>query len=247
MAATGAGVPSSVWRALWRAARVYHRYEVRGIERLDGLGAALLVGYHGRPIAHDQCMLTVTLEERYGVMPHGVVHGAVETNPLMQWVSDDLGFVTGDGAAVEEAVRRGELIMVQPGGTREGCRSSRHRYEVDWGDRTGYLRLALRYGLPVVPLAASGVDDTYLALNDGYALGKRLHVPGRLPLWLGIGPLGLWPLSPPFPVKIVQHIGEPIDLTREGPVDPDDRAALLALHRRVAAAVQALLDRAVGR
>jgi 1-acyl-sn-glycerol-3-phosphate acyltransferase len=136
---------------------------------------------------------------------------------------------------------------VQPGGTREGCRSSLHRYEVAWGDRTGYLRLALRYGLPVVPVAASGVDDTYLALNDGYALGKRLRVPARLPLWLGIGPLGLWPLSPPFPVKIVQHIGEPIDLAREGPVDPGDREALLALHRKVARAVQDLLDHAIGR
>ncbi len=242
-----AGVPRWAWLRAWGAMRAYHRFEVRGIERLDGLGAALLVGYHGRPIAHDHCMLTVTIHERYGYVPHGVVHGAVERNAIMKWVSDDLGFVTADGAAVEEAVKRGELLMVQPGGTREGCRSFRHRYEVDWGDRTGYLRLALRHRLPIVPVAASGVDDAYLGLNDGYALGKRLGAPARLPVWIGVGALGLWPLSPPFPVKIVEHVGEPIDLSAEADAALADGERLLALHRRVAGAVQSLLDRAVGR
>jgi hypothetical protein len=38
-------------------------------------------------------------------------------------------------------------------------------------------------------------------------------------------------------------VGEPIDPLAEGPIDPEDRPRLLALHRRVAGAVQALLDR----
>lgn len=241
------GIPLHAWLALWSAARVYHRYEVRGLERLDGLGAALLVGYHGRPIAHDLCMLTVTLRERYGYMIHGVVHAAVEKSRVMKWVSDDLGFVTGDGPAVAEAVRRGELLTVQPGGTREGCRSFRHRYEVDWGDRIGYLRLAVKHRLPIVPVAGAGVDDAYLGLNDGYALGKRLGAPARLPLWIGLGLTGLWPLSPPLPVKITQHIGEPIDPFADGPIDLADKPRLLALHGRIKAAVQSLLDEANGR
>src|SRR5262249_44346269 len=121
----------------------------------------------------------------------------------------------------------------------EGCRSFRHRYEVDWGDRTGYLRLAIRHRLPIIPIAAHGVDDGYLGLNDGHALGKRLGAPYRLPLWLGIGLWGPFPLSPPLPVKTPQLVGEPIDT---GGVDVEDRPRLLALHREVAGAVQALLD-----
>jgi 1-acyl-sn-glycerol-3-phosphate acyltransferase len=241
---TPANVPLAAWLATFRAMRVYHRYEVAGLEHLDGRGACLLVGYHGRPVAYDLCMLTVSLYDRLGYLPHGVVHGAVRSNALMQWVSDGLGFVTGDDEAVARAVARGEHILVQPGGTREGCRSFRHRYRVDWGERTGYLRLALRHRLPIVPVAAAGVDDGYIGLNDGYALGKRLGVPHRLPLWFGLGLTGLWPFSPPFPVKIRQVIGEPIDPSAVGRVDPDDRGTLLELHRRVAGAVQALLDRA---
>jgi 1-acyl-sn-glycerol-3-phosphate acyltransferase len=237
--------PLAAWLALFGAMRRYHRYEVRGLDHLLRPGACLLVGYHGKPVAYDLCMLTVTLHERLGYLPHGVVHGAVEKEPLMRWVSTSLGFVTGDGEAVERAVARGEHVLVQPGGTREGCRSSLHRYRVHWGDRTGYLRLALRHRLPIVPIAAHGVDDGYLGLNDGYALGKRLGAPARLPVWLGLGLWGFFPLSPPFPVKITQIVGEPIDPMENGlidPDDPDDRPRLLALHRRVAGAVQALLD-----
>jgi len=236
------GVPLAAWVSFWRLMRRYHRYEVEGIERLLGGRAALIVGYHGRPIAHDLCMLTVELYERLGYMPHAVAHGAAEAQPIMRWVVDGLGFVTGDGPKIAEAVARGEHIIVTPGGIREGCRSFRKRYEVDWGHRTGYLRLALQHRLPIVPVAASGVDDAYIGLNDGYALGKRLGAPQRLPIWLGLGIGGLWPLSLPFPVKIRQRIGEPIDLEADGPIDPRDRDAIGALHQKVKGAVQALLS-----
>jgi len=104
------------------------------------------------------------------------------------------------------------------------------------------VRLALKYDMPIIPVGATGVDDTYIGLNDGYAWGKRLRVPARLPFWLGVGPLGLWPLSPPFPVKIRQRIGAPIDLQDGGPIDPTDREALLDCQRRVKSAVQDLID-----
>jgi 1-acyl-sn-glycerol-3-phosphate acyltransferase len=238
----GARLARSAWYAYWGAMRRYHRFEVRGLDRIERAGPALLVGYHGRPIAHDLCMLQALLRERRGPEPRPIIHATFDRVPVLRWLVEGVGFVTGDDASLTAAIGRGDPIIVTPGGTREGCRSHAHRYQVAWGDRIGYLKLALKYRLPILPVAASGVDDTYLGLNDGDAWSKRLGVPGRLPLWLGLGPLGLWPISPPFPVKIVQHIGEPIDLSGEGPIDPSDRGRLLALHRRVVAAVQTLLE-----
>ena len=238
------GVPLAAWLAYWRVMRRYHRHEIVGLERLDRRGSALIVGYHGRPVAHDLCMLTVAAYERLGYLPHAVFHGAAEHQPLLKWVIDGLGFVTSDGDTLRAAVARGEHIIVTPGGTREGCRSFRDRYRVEWGERTGYLRLALKYRLPIIPAAGSGMDDAYFGLNDGYALGKRLRAPYRLPVWLGVGVAGLWPLSPPLPVKMRTVLGEPIDLAAREPIDPADRGAVLALHREVVGAVQGLLDRA---
>jgi 1-acyl-sn-glycerol-3-phosphate acyltransferase len=240
----GAAAARAAWYAYWDAMRRWHRFEVRGLERIERAGPSLVVGYHGRPIAHDLCMLQALLRERRGPEPRPVIHATFDRTPVLRWLVEGVGFVTGDDASLAAAIDRGDPIIATPGGTREGCRSHAHRYRVAWGERTGYLKIALKYRLPIVPTAASGVDDTYVGLNDGYAWGKRLGVPGRLPVWIGLGPLGLWPLSPPFPVKIVQHIGEPIDLARESPIDPTDRAALLALHRRVVDAVQSLLDQA---
>ncbi len=240
------GLPLTTWLTAFRMLRVWHRYEVRGLDILLRPGAKLIVAYHGRPLALDQCMLTVTLYERLGYLPHGIIHGAFGKNRLMRWWSEGLGFVTGDGPGIAEAVARGEHILVQPGGTREGCRSFRHRYQVNWGDRLGYLRLAIRHGLPIVPVAGDGVDDAYLGLNDGYALGRRLGVPAGLPLWLGIGATGVWPLSLPIPVKMTQLVGEPIERHLGGRIDPSDREALMGLHQEVRGAVQALMDRARG-
>ena len=128
----------------------------------------------------------------------------------------------------------------------EGCRSFNDRYRVRWGRRRGYLKLALPYGLPIVPTAGTGVDETFIGLNDGYNWGKRLNLPGSLPLWFAFGLTGPWPLTLPFPTKITCHIGPPIDLLEDGPVDIEDRDALDRLHHKVSGAVQGLLDRARG-
>ena len=239
------GTPASVraWLRLWRLSALWHRYTVEGLDHIIDGGPKLIVGYHGRLLAWDLCILTTILHDRLGYLPHGVVHGAFAAGPVGR-VVDELGFVTSDGPKMADAVARGEHLLVAPGGDREACRSHRDRYRVDWGERHGYLRLAIRHRLPIVPVAASGVDDTYIGLHNGHALGRRLAMPGRLPVWLAFGPLGLCPFSPPFPARIHQIVGEPIDLWEHGAPSADDRDTLERLHSRVTEAVQALLDRA---
>jgi hypothetical protein len=241
-------IPLRLWLGYWRMLQRYHRYTVNGLEHLDGSRAALIVGYHGRPFAYDMCMLTVALYDRLGYLPHGLVHRGMKHIPIMRWLIDGLGFLTGDDDDVTRVVARGEHIVVTPGGAREGCRGFRSRYRVDWGSRVGYLRLALRHGLSVVPVAAAGADGAYIGLNDADRLGRRLGLPRDwtwIP-WLGLGPLGPYPLSPPFPVRMRQLVGAPIDPRSDGRVSLDDRAGLLRLHDRVQRAVQDLLDRARG-
>lgn len=228
----------AAWTGWWRTMRRYHRYRVVGLERLEEVRPALIVGYHGRPVAHDLIMLQDLCLETTGRMPRALFHEAGGALPGFRDLVRGMEFLT-DAEGIRRSIAEGVSVIVTPGGTREGCRPSTDRYRVEWGRRTGYLRLALELGVPLLPTAAAGVDDTYLALNDGEAWGKRLGVPGKLPVWLGVGPLGLWPLSPPFPVRITSAIGAPIHL----PVlDPGDREALLAQHARVVGAVQALLD-----
>ncbi len=237
-------LPLEVWLAFWRWRQRYHRYTVEGLHHLPTDRSALIVGYHARPLAYDLCMLTVEVYERRGRLPRMLVHRGVEVIPPLAWLQHGLGFLTSED--VEDAVQKGELIMTAPGGVAEACRSACDRYRVSWGTHVGYLKLALEHDLPIIPVAAAGADDTYVGLTDAVPLARRLGLPSDWAwlAWLGVGPLGLWPISPPFPVPIRQLIGEPIHLRAEGPVDPKDPAALARLHERVTDTVQALLERA---
>jgi Acyltransferase len=246
----------NAWHAYWNAMRLYHRFEVRGLENVERSGPALIVGYHGRGVAHDMIMLASLLYERSGAEVRAIIHQKVVEMPVLGWVPQGLGYVPGDGPELADVFTRGESLMITPAGPIEGCRSFRERYQVNWGNRLGYLKLALKYHLPIIPTAGTGVDDTYIGLNNGYQWGKRFDTsplakkigwPGGFPIWFAFGATGPWPMTLPFPVKIVCHVGKPIDLEADGPVDPSDRKALEKLHVRVMNTVQNLLDEGRGK
>ena len=235
----------TAWRAWFDFLRRWHRYEVAsGLEHLRVAEARLVVGYHGRPIAHDQCMLLNVLHEGLGYMPHPVFHAYFGQNGRTRRWLDDLGFVTADGPELAAAIARGEHVFVTPGGTKEGCRPFWDRYRVSWGRRVGYLKLAIKYGLKIVPSAADGCDDTFIGFNDGYEWGKKLKAPANVAVWAGFGLTGPWPFGLPLPVKVRQHIGPPIDLAvvLGEPPDASNADHLDRLHAHVQAAVQGLLD-----
>src|SRR5437899_165980 len=193
----------AIWLPYWRLRMRYHRYTVEGLEHLDGPQAKLIAGYHGRGVALDMCMLNIAIYDRLHYMPHSLMHRVSALVPWWHWLLDGLEFFVGDGPALAAAVRRGEHLIVTPGGAKEACRRWDDSYRVHWGEHVGYVRLAVKYGLPIVPVGAAGADGTYIGLNDGPAFGRRLGIPKNYAYlaWLGFGPLGLYPWSPPFPAR----------------------------------------------
>lgn len=227
------------WVNDWRFRQSWHRYEVDGIEHVLKPGAALIVGYHGRPVAHDLCMLQILLLEEHAMVTHAIMHEGVRDVPVLRHLIEGFDFLTGDGDALAEAVRQGHKIIVTPGGTREGYRPSSIQDRVDWGTRNGFVKLAIKHRLPIIPVAGIGVDRTFWSPTDGTDLATRWKIPPTVPPYLGVGPFGLWPFSLPFPVKITSRIGLPI--TDHLELDPNDRAAVHAVGARVREAVQAML------
>ncbi|MGE5441823.1 MAG: hypothetical protein ACM3Q0_02020, partial [Bacteroidota bacterium] len=57
-------------------------------------------------------------------------------------------------------------IVVFPGGGREVARRKGEQYKLIWKARTGFVRMAIRYGYPVVPFAQVGADDAFDILVD---------------------------------------------------------------------------------
>jgi 1-acyl-sn-glycerol-3-phosphate acyltransferase len=234
-----AGLAREYWIRTWKMRQAYHRFEVKGVEVLEGPGPAIIAGYHGRPFASDLLMLQIHMLDR-SVSCRPLVHDSFAKSRFFRPIVEGMGFLTGEGPELDRAVAQGAKIIITPGGGQESTRASSVRYRSHWEGRIGFARLALRKRLPIIPAAGSGVDDQYLSLIDGYRTARSLGLPRKMMLFVGVGPLGLFPFSPPFPVKVTLHLGRPIP--PEG--DPDSEADVRALHARVVGAVEVLLDRA---
>lgn len=228
----------------FRTMACYSRYSVDGVSHLLDGESGMLVGYHGRPFTLDYFYLAARMQAEHGRYPRAIVLRSVEKVPVLRKLVRDahMFYEAPDEAAIAELRARGDHLYVAPGGLHEALRPAwRGRYQVSWDGHLGYLRLALRHGLPIYPSAAVGVDDAYIGLNDGYALGRRLGVPA-VPLWLGVGAFGLWPLALPWPVRIEHRIGAPIDLAPLRAEIPDEETFLRAADWLVRSRVQQLLN-----
>jgi 1-acyl-sn-glycerol-3-phosphate acyltransferase len=57
-------------------------------------------------------------------------------------------------------------VLVFPGGAREVYKRRDQRYQLLWGRRTGFARMAIAAGCPIVPFAAVGAEDRFDVLLD---------------------------------------------------------------------------------
>jgi 1-acyl-sn-glycerol-3-phosphate acyltransferase len=201
-------------------------------------GRVMVVANHGGQIPLDGMLLAMAM--LVDVDPPRLVRGMVERwVPGLPWLSTlftRCGQVVGDPANCEELLRRDQSVMVFPEGAKGIGKDWWHRYQLQ-SFGSGFVRLALETGTPIVPVAIIGSDDIYPALVSSRRLGRLVGAP-HLPLtptWPWLGPLGLVPL----PVQIHLRFGDPI--TVEG--DPDAPDADIETHvARVRGAIQALLD-----
>lgn len=233
-----------VWLATMGAWKRYFRYTVEGLEHLASHDAQIVVGYHGRPLAYDLFMLGAEVYRQQGYLPLAIVHRDFMRVPGTRWLVEGLEWSVGRGPELELAIEQGRHVILAPGGTREGARPAWVRDQVDWGDHLGYLRLAVSRGLEIVPVGAAGVDDTYFGVLDGAAIARRWPRVPSANLYLGFGPLGPWPWSPPFPARIDQIVGAPITASDYAGLGPGDDAGLRRLHLDIQGRVQALIEQA---
>ena len=222
----------------------YFRFETEGFEVLATTEPSLIVGYHGGPWTFDLWMLGARMYDELGYFPRASWHRIWWQFPALRQAVTELGGLPGPptDADVIAVKSRGEHLVMAPGGTREALRPFWKSHCVDFGRRRGYLRLAHAHDLPIIPVVASGLDETFLGLNDGHALSRRLFGRGDAPAWLALGLGGIWPCALPFPVKIRQRVGAPIRLGSlpDSVADGDD--AVERVHAHVTTTLQSMLD-----
>ncbi len=231
----------------------YHRAEVRGVERIPA-GAALYVGNHNAGFwSADTYLFCAAIYRAHGLgsVPYGLAHEVAVDLPLVRDLLVPLGAVRASHENARRLFARGSKVLVYPGGDLESMRPFRERNRIVFGGRTGYMKLALREGVPIVPLVAAGAHSASLVLDDlqwlARALGADKHLRVKVwPLMLSF-PLGLTlgPLVPyvPFPSRILAEVQEPLRFERTGEAAANDDAYVAECDERVRTAMQAALTR----
>jgi 1-acyl-sn-glycerol-3-phosphate acyltransferase len=231
------------WPIVRQAQRVWHRPQVRGIERIPG-GACLIVSNHSGGVwSMDAPILFEAFVEHHGLERPAYVlaHDALFSTPLAgllrRW-----GIVPAAPGVARAALHSGGVVLDFPGGDQDVYRPITYSTVIDFHGRTGYLTLAADAGVPIVPVVSIGGQETLLFLTSGDRLASALRFlkwPSTrvFPLTLGM-PFGLSPLNLPMPSKVVVQVLDPIDPPA---VDADD-AERAAVDRHVRAVMQRALN-----
>lgn len=209
--------------ALRMTSELYFRADVRGLEHIPAEGPALLVGNHsGGTWIADTFVFAQHFYDHFGPRRrfHQLAHDLVFKVPGLRVLVERYGTVPASPANMARALRRGAALLVYPGGDHETFRPSWESGRVDFANRNGFVELALKHDVPIVPVISIGGQETALFLGQGRRLARALKLDERfrlkvLPAALG-PPFGvtIMDLPPrfPLPAKISIRVGKPIDL-----------------------------------
>jgi 1-acyl-sn-glycerol-3-phosphate acyltransferase len=218
------------------ASQLYFRSDVRGLEHIPQEGPVLLVGNHsGGTLIADTFVFGQHFHDRFGAQRrfHQLAHDLVFKLPGLRALLERYGTVPASPANMTGALRRNAALLVYPGGDHETYRPSWESDQIDFAGRTGFVELALKHHVPVVPVVAIGGQETALFLGQGrkfaHALGldRRLRLkvlPGAIGPPFGFTVLDL-PGRIPLPAKISIRVLKPIDLRDRLGSRPDPETA----------------------
>jgi len=234
------------------AARYYFHLRVQGIDNVPPEGPVLLVGNHnGGLLPTDGFFTAMAITDRYGFgrAVYALAHDFLFEDPILRSYAQRLGMMRAGHESARRAFAAGGCVLVYPGSDLDTFRPFRDRAKVVLGGRHGFVKLALRAGVPIVPVVSAGTHEQMIVLTRGDRLARLLHahVWARtevLPLALEF-PWGLtsgfvpyWPL----PAQTTVAFGEPMTWPELGPPDAERPEAVDRCYRAVESRMQAILD-----
>jgi 1-acyl-sn-glycerol-3-phosphate acyltransferase len=136
------------------------------VANVPAQGPFVLVGNHQLLGMQDLPTLVRELEVQRGVRVRGLADHFHFQVPLWRDLLVRMGAVPGTRENCAALLAAGEPVLVFPGGAREVYKRRGQRYELLWGKRTGFARMAISAGCPIVPFGAVGAEDRFDVLLD---------------------------------------------------------------------------------
>ena len=230
----------------------YFRLEISGWDKLPKQPALLIGGHSGGPLTMDAWTIAYAWWRHFegSRTLHGTAHDVLMKTPGLGRYFRRNGVISPTCDSIQAAFAQGDDVILWPGGEKDAFRCWSKRDKVVLGDRTGFIRMAIRTNTPIVPVATVGGHDTLFVLSEGRWLARLLNLKKHLrsevaPITLSF-PLGLaihvTPLQHiPLPAKIRTAFLEPVYFDGD-PELANDPAYVQRKYQEVEHRIQAGMD-----
>lgn len=219
------------------------RVTATGVDNVPREGGVLIVANHAGVLPWDASMIATAICRRHGAARHPrflVLDWAFE----LPWASVAIRRFGGVPASPHDALgllRAGHAVMVFPEGAKGAGKPWSERYRLGRFGRGGFVEIALRAGVPIVPCAVVGSEEIYPMIARAPSVLARLVGAPYLPItptFPLLGPFGAIPLPSRWRISFAP----PVDLGAHGPAAATDRALVLDLSERVRGTIQEIIE-----
>ena len=228
----------------------YFRAEVRGMDRVPRSPSLLIGNHSGGIITPDTSAVYASWYSARGFEDPlmGLAFDGVYGVPGWRQLMQKIGQMPASMDNAQAALGDGCSVLLYPGGSYEVFRPWKDRNRIVFNGRKGFIRLALRAGVPVVPVVGHGGHETTIVLARGERFAKLLGLDkvrmDGAPLLFQV-PWGISaPALPgvPLPATITMQVCVPLDWSRFGPEGADDPAVLEQCYQEITSLMQTTLD-----
>ena len=189
----------------------WFRVEWEGFEKIPREGGALMVANHAGAIPTDAPSIMHGIERELGRPVYGLADEVFKKMPLVNLGWSRLGGVQAHPDNAYRLLREQQhLVMVFPEGSKGPGKHYSERYQLRRFGRGGFVQIAMRAGVPIIPLAVVGNEESMPIIAKLPTVAKLLGLPyAPITANMLLGPLGA---LVPFPAKMRIRVLDPITL-----------------------------------
>jgi 1-acyl-sn-glycerol-3-phosphate acyltransferase len=229
--------------------RYWFRVEVEGIEHLPTAGGALVASNHSGALPPDAPMIMQAIRNEHPNPRPLYMLGEhwFKGSPGVGMLANQIGLVAAHPANAHRLLHdEGRLVLVFPEGQKGSRKLFWQRYKLRRFGRGGFVKTAIRAGVPIVPVAVMGAEEA-MPIFAHVPLLQRITGLIYFPINHAFPHFGLLAGAMYLPAKFRIRFLEPVRFERYGPDAADDVAFVQQVADDIRARIQDSLNEMLGR
>lgn len=159
--------------------RIWHGYEIVGLENFPKNGPALLICYHAAmPV--DLYLVSYRIYLKTGRMMHAVGDKFLFIFSIYNVFADCFNVSAGTVESCVKVLETGEIMCIAPGGTYE-AQFGDENYELLWRNRLGFAKVAMEAKVNIIPVFTENVREGYRQTTLFQQIWRRIYESTHLP------------------------------------------------------------------